>query len=84
MVGSEWDDLETACPGGDDIELGKTRDYGWGWFSPYTSHVIGGKGLGRSTWTHNWLQLGFTLPSQTFMHRTGFTIIFHLTIIMAT
>ncbi len=31
-------------------------------------------GFGRSTWTYNWSQPGFTLPSQTFMHLTGFTI----------
>jgi hypothetical protein len=35
-----------------------------GWFSPYTSHVIGAD-FRRSTWTHNESQLGFTLLNQT-------------------
>jgi hypothetical protein len=44
-----------------------------GQYSAYTGHAIGVE-LRRSTWTHNWSQLGFTLPSQTFMHGAGFTI----------
>ncbi len=58
----------------------KMREKGPPLLSPYTSHVIGA-GLGQSTWTHNRFQLGFTLPSQTFMHRTGFTISFQNIII---
>jgi hypothetical protein len=36
--------------------------------------------LGWSTWTPNQSQLGITLPSQTFMHQTGFTKQFQLNI----
>ncbi len=46
-----------------------------GQFSPYTGHATGAK-LRQSTWTHHRSQLGFTLPSQTFMHHKGFIIIF--------
>ncbi len=41
-----------------------------GWFSPYTSHMIGGEGgSGQSMRTHNRSQLGFTPPNEPFMHR---------------
>jgi hypothetical protein len=47
---------------------------GRGGFSPHTSHVIGGReGSGLSMRTHNQYQLSFTLPSEPFMHWTGFT-----------
>jgi hypothetical protein len=45
-----------------------------------TIHQSGdrGEGLGQSSWTHNRPQLGFTLPSQTFMHGTGLTTVFSM------
>ncbi len=36
-------------------------------FSPYTSHVMGGRGEGQSMRTHNRSQLGFIPPSLLFM-----------------
>ncbi len=46
--------------------------------SHHTPVMWWGEGLGRSTWTHNWSCLGFTLPSKTFMHRTVFTTVFSI------